>query len=372
MSANKKFDKIVKNENYIDENTPEPVSEQKKPRFYKFRRASLKKDFKKYEVGFIPVYVMFACSFIPALVYAVLRSQGAFGNFSEGASYVLSVLSDVLIFIIPAVIFRIVYKPVSERSAYFYARPFSASFVPFIIISLFLLIFFVASGKFAVSYFFSPIRDESLAFVSVKNVLVYILVQAVVPAVCEEILFRGVFQPEIAEKAGGFTAIVVSSLAFALIHLDLAYFPVYFISSLILSAVAHVTSSCLPSVIIHAAYNVFSVYFSPRLTFIESERIGISFILIIFTITALIFLLLWLRQIEKLCRRKSIEITLQNAPEGAPENENAKHRGGKIRFYSPPFRLFSDTGYSFHKLLRYVFSPVMILAVTAFFLINLL
>ena len=357
MSANKKFDKIVKNENYIDENAPETEVQPKKERFYKFRRADVQKVVKKYEVGFIPVYVMYACAFILALVYAVLRSQGAFRGFSENASYVLSVFSDLLIFIVPALVFRLAYKPLSERSAYFYMRPFSHSYVPFIVISLFLLIFSVASGKFAVSYFFSPVRQSDMAFVTSKNVLVYILVYAVVPAICEEIFFRGVFQPEIAEKAGGFTAIFMSAFAFALIHLDLAYFPVYFISALILAAVAHVSSSCLPSMILHAIYNVFSVYFSPRLTFIESEKIGISFILIIFTIISLIFLLLWLRQIEKLCMKKSVEATVHS---------------GKVKFYTSPFRLKSDTGYTFHKLLRYVFSPVMILAVTAFFLINLL
>jgi membrane protease YdiL (CAAX protease family) len=49
-----------------------------------------------------------------------------------------------------------------------------------------------------------------------------VLAIAVFPAVCEEILFRGVVLPSLARGLGGIGAVVASALMFGLIHLDLA------------------------------------------------------------------------------------------------------------------------------------------------------
>ena len=82
---------------------------------------------------------------------------------------------------------------------------------------------------------------------------------AIVPAIAEEIMFRGIISREY-RIGGPVYSAVLSSFFFAMIHFDAALFPVYFCAGLTLSAVRFVTDSLAASMAVHAAYNIFSVF----------------------------------------------------------------------------------------------------------------
>jgi membrane protease YdiL (CAAX protease family) len=86
---------------------------------------------------------------------------------------------------------------------------------------------------------------------------------AVAPAVCEEILFRGLLTPVLRRVAGGVVAIALSSALFAAIHVDAmpdgasVYYrvPFAFVLGMLLARIRLDTASLWPPVIAHATLN---------------------------------------------------------------------------------------------------------------------
>lgn len=87
------------------------------------------------------------------------------------------------------------------------------------------------------------------------DVLYLIIVFAVLPAVTEEFLFRGVIIAEY-DRYGAGVAAVMSAVVFAMSHFSLARFPVYFFSGLVLSSVLFATRSVIAAALIHITNNV--------------------------------------------------------------------------------------------------------------------
>ena len=96
------------------------------------------------------------------------------------------------------------------------------------------------------------------------STLFLILAYAVVPAACEEILFRAILSREY-ERDNIVCGIAVSSLFFGLIHFDLYMLPVYIFSGVILALTMYATGSVIASIAVHVAFNVFGLFGQPYL-----------------------------------------------------------------------------------------------------------
>ena len=83
---------------------------------------------------------------------------------------------------------------------------------------------------------------------------------AVLPAVTEEFLYRGIILTEY-ERNGVGLAVVLSSLTFSLIHFDLAKLPVYFFFGVVLALVLYATRSLFATIFIHIANNILVMFF---------------------------------------------------------------------------------------------------------------
>lgn len=88
-----------------------------------------------------------------------------------------------------------------------------------------------------------------------------VLLVAVIPGICEEILHRGLLLNEIG-KIGYKKAIIISSLLFGLIHFNITQFFYAFVIGLLLGLVTVATKTIVPAIIIHFTNNFLSVYFS--------------------------------------------------------------------------------------------------------------
>lgn len=90
------------------------------------------------------------------------------------------------------------------------------------------------------------------------------LVMALIPAIAEESLFRGVLQPLLARKLNPHLAIFISSFVFALLHLQhLAFLSIFFLGA-VLGYLRFWTKSIWPSTLVHLINNgaiVVLVYF---------------------------------------------------------------------------------------------------------------
>jgi membrane protease YdiL (CAAX protease family) len=95
------------------------------------------------------------------------------------------------------------------------------------------------------------------------DVFVSVAAIAVVPALCEEMLLRGILLPPLARAMGAFGGVLTSALLFATIHWDLYRFPFTFAMGLALGAVRLRTASLTPGVLSHALLNTITFAVAP-------------------------------------------------------------------------------------------------------------
>lgn len=100
---------------------------------------------------------------------------------------------------------------------------------------------------------------------TVPTRLYLILAYAVLPAVCEEFVFRGILCHEY-ERGGVLRAVVVSSVFFALLHFNVVGLPVYLFSGAILALTLYATRSLFGAMLAHFLYNIFGLFGQPYMS----------------------------------------------------------------------------------------------------------
>lgn len=111
--------------------------------------------------------------------------------------------------------------------------------------------------------------------------LYLILAYAVLPAVCEEFVFRGILCYEY-ERGGVARAVILSSLFFALLHFNLANLPVYLFAGAVLALTMYATRSLIGAMIAHFLYNIFGLFARPYIsTFYEITSSAELFVIIV-------------------------------------------------------------------------------------------
>lgn len=106
---------------------------------------------------------------------------------------------------------------------------------------------------------------------------------AVTPGICEEILFRGFAFRGLENKLGAKSAIIITSIAFALVHMDFVRLFPTFLLGLAFGYVAYKTKSLYPSILLHILNNGLAAFmpseipiniFNLFIVFIVSSIIG--------------------------------------------------------------------------------------------------
>ncbi len=120
-------------------------------------------------------------------------------------------------------------------------------------------------------------------------VLLLILVFAVLPAICEELVFRGVILSAF-EPCGISPAIIGTSLLFAAAHMSLENFPLYFFASAVLCFATYSSRSLLVAMLLHTLYNIASLYLGGYLGGIAAhlESFSLLFIVMLFILFLLV------------------------------------------------------------------------------------
>ncbi|MBE5736332.1 MAG: CPBP family intramembrane metalloprotease [Clostridiales bacterium] len=154
---------------------------------------------------------------------------------------------------------------------------------------------------------------------SVGNFFLQIFLVAVIPAIAEEFLHRGLLLQGI-KHIGFKKAIIISSLMFALLHFNIQQVFYAFVLGLIMGFVSVVAKNIWPAVIIHFVNNAISVYidfasakgwvFGNVLDLLESflmkNNIFVIFVvisLVMVVIVSLLCLFIWLLYRQALVRR---------------------------------------------------------------------
>ena len=131
-------------------------------------------------------------------------------------------------------------------------------------------------------------RDDGTVPAKIYLVIAY----ALLPAICEEFVYRGILCHEY-EKGGVMRAVVLSSAFFALLHFNLQNLPVYLFSGAILALTMYATRSLFGAMIAHTIYNLLGLfgqrYMNSLYNITGSSNFFVFIVALIFLISGIVF-----------------------------------------------------------------------------------
>ena len=276
-------------------------------------------------------------------------------SFAQSEELFLSyIIIEIVIFVLPG-IFYIKMKP-AGYTVDLNLVSFGFSALPLIIIMFFVMAF----GGILLSLLFSVLGVQGSGALSETAIsmvggeyfsgtggVVYVsLALAVVPAFAEEFIFRGILLREYRDY-GILPSVLVTSFLFAILHFDLGRFPFYFAAGLALGFTAYTTRSTMSSVLLHALFNLFSLFGLPLIANFISLSAGTVLILYLAVVFFLLFLMLAIGEAERLFMNYSTAGVKSYAP--------MKRKG----IFSPVLELFTPS--LFLCLLLYLLGALQII-----------
>lgn len=148
-----------------------------------------------------------------------------------------------------------------------------------------------------------------------------LFILGVAPAICEELIFRGVIFQGLKEKFSSTTSILLSALLFALMHQNIQQFIYPFLLGCVLAFTFERTNNLLYPILIH----FFNNFATLTLSFLsEINVINLNFeitwwvVLIAIALAGITFLILWLIDRFYLRKQSKIEVEKQGELNQAP------------------------------------------------------
>ncbi len=186
------------------------------------------------------------------------------GGMDKPAGYVAIILLHIVIFGLPATSYCYIRgKGFTKRIRLFNPRGKSSAVTLLGAALLMLQSCILKFGVFYFGYDYSAYTLYGSSF-SVKadsflGIILPIVALAIVPAIAEELVFRGIVFTEYS-KTGFFCSAIATSLLFAFIHFDFAQLPIYFLDGMLLCFIVFLAGAVTPAVVAHILYNIFVLF----------------------------------------------------------------------------------------------------------------
>lgn len=133
------------------------------------------------------------------------------------------------------------------------------------------------------------------------DIVYIILAIAVLPALTEEFVFRGIILSEYrASGCKNYAAVAFSTVLFGMIHFSLGQLPVYLLGGATFAIIMIVTDSLPAAMLAHIINNAFSLLFESTLLRLINQSDSMIFVMFIFGTAFLIFLIVTLHLAEKI------------------------------------------------------------------------
>ncbi len=195
------------------------------------------------------------------LLVLITRSVDFSGAESTATEVYLSMVAvQLFIFMLPCVLY-IRYRSLDVRETLRIRLPSPDKIMFIALCALLVILASILTSALGVGG--GVYSSDTLWSISEQNretaAIYYAICFALIPALCEELLFRSIVMSEY-QQTSVFAAVVISSLYFAMLHFDFAKFPFYFISGLVLSACAYAANSVIAAFAVHLIYNLFSIF----------------------------------------------------------------------------------------------------------------
>jgi membrane protease YdiL (CAAX protease family) len=205
-----------------------------------------------------------------SLLFAILVGAGfvsilkvLFPNFDSIAISLLSMFVSTLMIALPVIVYLRI-NGLSIRRRLRINRISKNTLFSIIIISVGFIIIIDELDRIVYALFGSPdfLSElvEQLKITSVLNGILIILTTIIVAPLVEEMLFRGFLQKVLEESWEDITkAILVTSLFFALVHLNPYWIVQIYLLGMLLGYLSWRTNSIIPGIILHGLNNGFAV-----------------------------------------------------------------------------------------------------------------
>ena len=275
------------------------------------------------------IVIVTAVNFIPAEAIGIKDNP-----------YLAVVVIQLLSYAIPALFYsRIRGKELTPKLKLRFFKPSQILFL--IMATVFLIcgtvLISMAMYKFAPNAFEASAVSEYAAFAMNRRLFdgVYLIVAfAVLPAITEEFVFRGIILGEYQHR-GVVLASMISSAMFAMAHFSIVRFPIYFFSGLVLALVVFATRSVLAGMVIHALNNTFVLFAEKFITnAVDKQNVSLTLLVIILGALALLSLLIMCFEAHTIYRRYS-DANVES--DHALMNKKGKFEQIAETFFSPTF-----------------------------------
>lgn len=163
-----------------------------------------------------------------------------------------------------------------------------------------------AQPSFTLYDTFASVNDGTVG-ATVRLILAY----GLLPAFCEELVFRGILCAE-HEKHGILYASVVSALFFAFLHFDLTALPVYLFSGMLLALVMYITRSSVAAMIVHLCYNLFGIFVQAGLSGYCRSTGSIGLLVVLLIALLLLSAAFFCGEVSRILRRRARADLLDN------------------------------------------------------------
>lgn len=255
-----------------------------------------------------PAFVMVVYAFLFASRYI---DTSRFGNGS--AVYLSIIVLQLIVFILPGIFYCRI-KGIRNTGS-LNLKLFSPGMIGFVILAVATLITGSTLIRFAQVYL-SDIRDfnfieyqgytMSAGSTELDNPLFLLLTFALVPAMAEEFVFRGILICEYND--GGYSTgitVFVTSLLFAMLHFSMDQFPVYLLGGLTFAFVTYVTQSSLAAMIAHFIYNLYGLFGEKYVMAVIRKPENLVFFIFAVATLFIIFMILTLGEAERIYFRNA-------------------------------------------------------------------
>ena len=223
---------------------------------------------------YLVTVIVYGTAILLLMLLQVLASFGCFNNLSDQALEIIgSVLPQFFIMLgIPILMLlatqKINHEPVSWKEitqvVHWQRMSFKNVILCFALgICLYFLNIFIASifATLLQSFGYQYSSNE-IVFTGYSGLLITIILTAVLPAICEEFLHRGVLLNGLIKQFGVRRAILLTSILFGLMHMNVGQFFYASILGWFMAVAALASGSLWGSIIVHFTNNALATYFS--------------------------------------------------------------------------------------------------------------
>lgn len=137
-------------------------------------------------------------------------------------------------------------------------------------------------------------KNASNPTMDLGNFFLSIIFRVLLPAICEEMIFRGIIFKGLKNKGKAFS-IILTSFMFAIFHMSISQFVYQFLVALVLCVVMYYEDNLLYPIIIHFVNNLTTLilaYFNVNLIFNHWTYILLAIVLLIIFLSIILYLII--------------------------------------------------------------------------------